>query len=537
MSAAEDTYLYEKILERPGVEKLLGNIIVYHPITRTGKKFFYNVTLFEDFCGIKHSKNFNYTQLRHNCSEKLESLMAELQKLEEKMSNNYIFHQALDENIITLQFLKNGLEFELLKAGARITISERDYANKLKLQEIYEAKLYGGKIIDHPFEAGLCLHEIIRAYKSHKERLSKHEQAQYKTYISIINQVLEERWYTIHSQKTPYKKYHAQTKIFLKRYGRLPIQRQLYTEIFQKSLNILWLSHINIIHTDWNWFSVGKNEFRIPSWSRYDEISLGKMFRLIYHEIVWHLLNWKNHQACFYDIRGKGSIMKEEWVAMLLENIMLWESFQNLDLKPASFCRILAWEILEGWDFRSFIRLRKKLLRGKVFTTTATFLRHKIWYPRYQIGVQHKDVTYVRWLIEVMNYIKKWWNPRALFSGKFWLQDIASGRCDFSDASEFQAPLPIIDIIIYAIMSWNDSPADGQLKLGEDFRFFLLDKYGPCFSMFADMWNISQEQNNQLLHIIKTVKARKLYGRHKIKYQPIENMMIEHNREIRNIIQ
>lgn len=36
--------------------------------------------------------------------------------------------------------------------------------------------------------------------------------------------------------------------------------------------------------------------------------------------------------------------------------------------------------------------------------------------------------------------------------------------------------------------------------------------------------------------MIKIVKARKLFGKHKVSYQPIENIMIEHNREVRNII-
>lgn len=63
---------------------------------------------------------------------------------------------------------------------------------------------------------------------------------------------------------------------------------------------------------------------------------------------------------------------------------MMGEQFQSIDLKPGSFSRILAGEILDGGDFRIFIRLRKKLSKGKLSTTTASFLRHKINYSRYK---------------------------------------------------------------------------------------------------------------------------------------------------------
>lgn len=526
----------EALHELPGVEKLLGNINIYHPITRRWKKYFYNTTLFEEFSGVKHSRNFNYTKLRETTYQKIDELTQSFLDLQEKLLADYIIHEALSETITTLRFIRNGIDFELLKAGAILPISDIEYANKLKLQEVYEAELYGGKIINNKNEALICFREIVEKYKKRKERLSISEQKQYKQYITQISKALQKKWYNTHLGKKKSWLYHWQTKRFFNRYGKLPIKRELYTQIFRYSLDILWLEEIEIIETKAQGFSVGKDVFRIPSDSHFDEISVGKMFRLIYHEIVGHLLNWKNHRSCFHDVRGKASVMKEEWVSMLLESLMMWERFESIDVKPGSFCRILAGEILEGWDFRAFVRLRKKLARWKLSKTSASFLRHKINYPRYHVGVQHKDVTYVRGLIEVMNFIKQWWNPGSLFSGKFSLEDIQSGRCDFSEASEFHPAFPIVDIIIYAIMTGEDAPKDGRLKLGPDFSMFLLWKYGPCFRMFGEMWELTPKQNEKLLYMVKTVKARKLYGKHKVKYQPIENIMIEHNREIRNII-
>lgn len=85
-------------------------------------------------------------------------------------------------------------------------------------------------------------------------------------------------------------------------------------------------------------------------------------------------------------------------------------------------------------------------------------------------------------------------------------------------------------------MTGNDAPKNGKLEIGQNFHMFLFEKYGPCFRMFREFGELSPEQNEKLLFMIHTVKARKLFGKHKITYQPIENMMIEHNRNIRNII-
>lgn len=92
-----------------------------------------------------------------------------------------------------LKLIKNGLDFELLKAGARIPLSEIEYANKLKMQEIYESELYGGRIIENRYESLVCFREIIEKYKRHKTRLKKSEQKQYKTFIKKISTALEKK--------------------------------------------------------------------------------------------------------------------------------------------------------------------------------------------------------------------------------------------------------------------------------------------------------------------------------------------------------
>lgn len=152
----------------------------------------------------------------------------------------------------------------------------------------------------------------MKSFQKNKKRLNTKEQNQYKSFIKIISHALKKQGYNLYAKKEVSHTYHAQSRIFFRRYGKLPIKRELYTQIFQDCLDILELSHIQIISTPVHGFSVGKNAFYIPEDTYFDEISLGKMFRLITHEILGHLLNWRNHQACFYDVRGKGSIMKEE---------------------------------------------------------------------------------------------------------------------------------------------------------------------------------------------------------------------------------
>lgn len=145
--AAMDNLIYiqklEELHELPGVEKLLGNINIYHPIKRKGKKFFYNTTLFEEFSGVKHTKNFNYTKLREITYQKIDELTENFLDLQAKLLADYIIHEAVSETITTLKLIRNGIDFELLKAGAILPISDIEYANKLKLQEVYETELYG----------------------------------------------------------------------------------------------------------------------------------------------------------------------------------------------------------------------------------------------------------------------------------------------------------------------------------------------------------------------------------------------------------
>ena len=259
-----------------------------------------------------------------------------------------------------------------------------------------------------------------------------------------------------------------------------------------KSDYILWfnilvealekLDHIVESNDDVKSISDWPKWVQFPTTEKFEEIQISRFLKLGQHEIETHNVTDHNWRQLLWNLRWANSTEKDEWVAILMEQIfMYWEDLYKTDVDwdyiidinkvyiNSNFIKTLMWELLNDAWLIDFLELSEKI-DPDVISPIDRFYRLK---RNNKKNVQHKDTTYTRWLFKAINEInlfiktkwKKWINPEDLFIGKISfdetekLKNIKKTKIKNWEKIKMIKPLFISDAVYYIVnekLKWND---------------------------------------------------------------------------------
>ena len=385
-----------------------------------------------------------------------------------------IFINSLTEKCDFIDYCLKSLIFELEKAWIENSLSE-DQEEKLesKIQKL-DAKLYGWDIKDNKKDTIASYEYIKDKYDEFKDSLTETEQKRFELYLDKINPFLAKSY-----------KYEKKEKAKSIAWDFLDLK-------IPKSDYILWfnilvealekLEHIVESNEDVKSISDWPKWVQFPTTEKFEDIKISRFLKLGQHEIETHNVTDHNWRQLLWNLRWAKSTEKDEWVAILMEQIfMYWEELYKIDADwdsiiditkvyiNSNFIKTLMWELLNDAWLIDFLELSEKI-DPDVISPIDRFYRLKRNNKKH---VQHKDTTYTRWLFKAIDEInlfiktkwKKWINPEDLFIGKISfeetekLKNIKKEKIKKWEKIEMIKPLFISDAVYYVVnekLKWND---------------------------------------------------------------------------------
>lgn len=453
------------LLKTPWLDKILELTYAYKPTYEINwRNIYFNKDIFETFLWKKFPEKPELSQeefkeLENSVREKaikvLEDFNAILKEIivsnEVNDSKKELIINAINYNITLIQYFLNSLVFELKKAWYKRYLTKSQIKLIVKRNEEYEKVLYWWKIIDNEEEALRCYDYMVTEAEKNKDKITPERYNKLQEYLEKIRKELESRWYEVWMKFVYDKKENKETKDFRDAFWKTEIDRETYMQIFDMVFESLWLRQRTRLTSAWSVYD-WPDFLDIPDNDKFAKLPLDRILKLVTHEILWHYISQRNHEKYFWNIRGEWNVEKDEWMAMLLEAIMhRWEDIFSVNPVSPEFTTLLAWEILESNEYLNFIDIYWDVTR-KLTTNEARFIRYKRNQPINWIWVQHKDTTYIRWLLKIIDYLKSWWDIFKLINWKFWIKDITSWKIDFSQNKDFLITFFIVDIIIYKVL-------------------------------------------------------------------------------------
>jgi hypothetical protein len=256
---------------------------------------------------------------------------------------------------------------------------------------------------------------------------SHDENIRYEWYLEKIKKFLPKNYQFIKKSPTPRITW---------AYLNYDLQRTDYILAFNMLIDTFWSMH-HIVRSDINAGSIsdGPEWVYFPMNEKFNTITIERFFRLWMHEIETHSVTDHNSRAILWNLRGSNSTKKDEWTAILMEQLFMygknlisqhsqWHSFIDISKLQINgyFWKTLMWEILNNSDLQDFLIL-SEIIDPDIITAEERYKRLK---RNNRDGVQHKDTTYTRWLLQAVSEInlfietdwKKWISPEDLFIWK-----------------------------------------------------------------------------------------------------------------------
>lgn len=362
----------------------------------------------------------------------------------------------------------------------------------------------------------LCLDYIIEKFEENKSKLNDDE---YNRLLSYIEKAAKysSKWYKYQKKERPINQIENLKKYTLSQKDYI-LWFNLFIEAFSKmDFNVETNPFVKSI-SDWpRWF-------QIPTTDKFSKFTIPRFLLLNWHENETHNISEYNSQRIIWNIRWKDSTTKDEWVGILMENMLkYWNQIFKKDEKSwktifdleklqfnSNFVKIFFWEVLDNKEFLDFLELSEKV-DPDILSPIDRYFRIKRSNCNW---VQHKDTTYTRWLFIAANEVneyklsdwKEWIDFYSLFIAKVGFQDIKKVNEIKEDENiETIKPMFLSDIIYFSITS----------RLSWDFEIntknlikYLSDKY-PILDFTEDMIkNISKETLKSISWIISlTLKS------------------------------
>lgn len=408
-----------KIILDENLEKIIEMTYSYKDIWNNN---FYNITLFDNFLWVPYiaDNEIDFNNIKSAIESKLLKIISDVLILLSELKN-----EALDDKweilYKSLIYIKKilrvtllWLDFELEKAGYTIKLSDFEKLERINEIEEIEELNFWLKVKNNLSEIKLIHDFLFSLYVDTKSRISTSEQLFFLGYINKLNVFLGEtdlEAKKIKKQKSKYK--------FWDNY----ILRDNYIKIFNFILeNIYNLPQRSIMTSassiyDWEKF------LEVPDKDTHKELTVKRVLELIVHEIESHYINSYNNKTLLWAFRWARNLEKEEWLAKVMESFLNWDNEYSAIFIPTYMAKILYSELYSWDDFYKFIEIYNKMhtLRRK---PTNEFLRQKRNYSLKLKWGQHKDISYWRWMLKTLDYLKNWWDFSNLFLWKVGFEDL-----------------------------------------------------------------------------------------------------------------
>ena len=408
-----------KIILGSKLEKIIEMTYSYQDIWWD---FYYNLTLFDDFAEIEYNKEekIDFDIIKETVKNKLDNIVWDILLLiedlkQEALSDRWqILYKSLIYTKKILKVTLLGLDFELEKAGLRLNISKGEQLDIVSKIEEIEEENFWLKIKNSLSEIKLIYDFLFSLFIDTKSRITESEQLFFLDYINRLNNFLDND--DLEAKKI--KKIKSKNNFWTK-----GVSRDNYIKIFNYILKNIYNLEQRAIITNASSIYDWEKYLEIPNKETHSELTYKRVLELVVHEIESHYINWYNNKILLWEFRWARNLEKEEWLAKSMEAFLYWNDEISATFVPTYMAKILFSEIYNWNDFYKFIDIYNKMhtLRRKPINE---FLRQKRNYSASLKWGQHKDISYWRWMIKTLDYLKNWGDFSLLFMWKVWFEDL-----------------------------------------------------------------------------------------------------------------
>lgn len=385
------------------------------------------------------------------------------------------------------------IPIELEKGSSQPFLTSSDRNILTQEVERLQSVLWGGRISDSLSESSSTLERIRRRYMIWSHLLSCIENREFVKAYDHMREILTHThtWSLppIHSPDDHIaQKRHTFTDDILKRYGSTRIRREYYMKIFELSLQLHGFSQKVRVSGAVTSIYDGREYLEIPESAEYDTISLEYMLCLLIHEIGTHYVNQSISEKNGLTLRGAGNIEKEEWLAIIMEMLVLGQDFSAMQWVGGTYPYMLAGELLTMESRHKFFTWMLKIQNiSPTWALMSRDLRIMRGFPFTWGYVQRKDCSYTRGKNHILSLIATGkWNILDFYRGKVGIETIISGEIDSPIHPEtISLPFLLPDVIIS--MLGENTPIINQ----EWFTRYVRGKYNTVF----DPENLKQMTN------------------------------------------
>lgn len=465
-----------------------------------------NKTLFEDFINLSYEENSDlylnnfweiYKKTLDKLTLKIEIFDKEIKKISNKKQKDFkdlMLSRSLKYSKKLVKMAQVWLIFEAKKFKNDIDVSQKEISKKLLQLKNLENKLFDWKVKINNTEIWQIYNILNTIFTKNHDLLSNSLKNDFKKYLNNIKKLwkFEEKNINFYENKN-------KNQIL-----NINISRENYIEIFKLVFKIYQINKPIIIEErssiyDWEKF------LSIPNNKTYDFLTLNRVLELICHEIETHYLIEKNNFLVLWNFRWEKNLFREEWLAKFNEWILNWYSLDDFSLIWA-IIDSLAWEILTWKNYKNFLDILKTLdtnnsLWLNLKDTTQIFLRRKRNYDFNKKWVQHKDCTYSRWTLKVVDFLKNSWDYFDLYLAKISFEDITLTK-DYIIKNKINILKPIFvwEILKYILLNNNFSK---EIFLEYLYKKcpYLKQNYKTYFNQFLDDKKL--KIINKIINLIK----------------------------------
>ncbi len=524
------------LIEKINKDIFNGELTEIFEITYSYNSWF-NKTLFEDFlwsdywdifwdnqtCNINNKNrvlNEVWKKIEIKLNNKIDLLLKykkEIENLELNLKEEEIISEllvgSLDYWLKILEITKLWLVFELEKAWLKnnLTIGKKqEIINKIKT---LEKEVFWWEIKDNSEEVVLAYEFLMKKYELNKNKFSKEQNKRYLELLEKAKKYLPEN-YKYDKNKLLKKEKLNEEQDFLNK----KIPRKKYVNIFQNVFDLLELDIEVKIEQRASIYD-GEKHLWIPSNKDYNFMTLRRILELISHEIEAHTVNLKNNQKLIWYFRSAANLEKEEWVAIVMENLLNWKTIDEIWV-PQHFPKVFMWEILDWKELKEFLDLNNIIHPDTGHAWR--FFRLKRNYDLDLPWVQHKDTSYWRWALKVVDLLKKIKSGeekdievRDLFLWKVGFKDIKKVKelmeIKWLEYNDLHMPLFIGEFVKYLFNTWDNNFNSRRRKNISQKDFIKSLKNNTSYD-FLDFNNIeipvlSYFEKRKIAQILRTIKS------------------------------
>ena len=462
---------------------------------------------------------------------------------EEELLEKEIFESAVIEKMNLLEYCILSLPFELEKAGIPLELDEEEIPELEKALLQIDSNLFWGLVKDNPEEVELSYDYFKHILLEKKENLSKEELLRLEGFLQKVKP---------HLPKNYQFKKRKKTQKIAGKYLSYEINRTDYILAFNMLVDAFGKMH-HVVKSDKTAGSIsdGPEGVYFPMNEKFNTITIERFFKLWMHEIETHSVTDYNTKDLLGNLRGSKSTEKDEWVAILMEQLFLYgkellttdkEGHLLIDKNKVQingyFIKTLMWELLNNEEFSEFLELSEKVDPDII----SPFERYKRLKRNNRSWVQHKDTTYTRGLLKAIKYVnqfyasegKKWISPLDMFIGKISFDETEKLKrlknLKKQRGIEIEELLPIFvsDAVYFVIehtLGWDEENISEK-----NFLEYLQEKY-PLFSFSwqieADLYFAENSRVNGIANILlKIISNRK-----------VDNILMDANPQQRMVLE